>query len=269
MNNYISYSSFKCYNTCPKKYWFSYISKPIIDRDPRNALFGLAIGRIFEIFYNENLWKREDCDVYVLNLIDTCIGYACSEKRFDVSSDQSFLDQIKSDLLCFVPKSMSVIRKHKLLSMNSHSEVKLNVDYSYNNTKIKLGGRADFIHYIEDQVWIIDGKGSKYREQYTDTDQLVWYAIQHYLKYQKAPARLGFWYYRFYDDPIQWVQYDADSMRSLLSKAMNTISNINSGKFVASTSFNCEMCDYKKICDDGKKFLSFESKQSSLDMERI
>jgi hypothetical protein len=279
MLDYLSYSGRYSYIVCPKQYWFRYEEKLVVDTDPRTSIFGISIGKIFEWFYQNRLWAREDKDTesILISCVDDAIDSACLEKRFNPKTDPKFLEEVKSDLIKLIPPSINTIKKFKLLSPNSVSELKLNVLYQSPKygLSIKLGGRADFVHYKEDgQIWILDGKGTKYREKYVDSEQLIWYAVQHFVKYGKVPDRLGFWFYRFPEDPIQWIEFDDNSLRKSVSDTFETVKKINLKVWNPTPSIECYKCDYKNHCKDGKEFIA--AKRSSemvdnsvFDLERI
>jgi len=122
-----------------------------------------------------------------------------------------------------------------------------------NGITLKIGGRADFIHEVNNGYWIIDGKASEHKGKYVDPEQLIWYAVQFYLKYKKSPTRLGFLYYRFSEDPIQWIEYDANSMVTNVKMTFDVAKKIKLKMFDAKVGSQCSMCEYRQVCDDGKE----------------
>jgi hypothetical protein len=99
--------------------------------------------------------------------------------------------------------------------------VDLSVYYARDGVKMRLGGRADFIHGPK-PLWIVDGKGSVHREKYVDSEQLIWYALLHYIKHHVAPDRLGFLHYRFPDDPCNG-SFTMTGMRSFWTRPMPSL----------------------------------------------
>ena len=91
---------------------------------------------------------------------------------------------------------------------------------------------------------LLDGKASKHREKYVDSEQLIWYAVQHYLTYHIAPTKLGFVFWCFPEDPVKWVVYDNRAIRDSLDKTFE----------VAKVSAECKRCDFISRCEDGQKF---------------
>jgi len=254
---YLSYTGRKTYLTCPCKYWYRYVKKQEAPDDPRKALFGIAMGKVFEWFYNKKFWADPNPEVKCLEAADLALDDACDEKRFDRTADPDFVSGLRGDMRELIPSVVKTIREHRLLNRCSRSEVDLTVVYSSKKHEmtLKIGGRSDFVHGPQ-PLWIVDGKGGVHREKYVDSEQLIWYAVQHYLKYHVAPDRLGFLHYRFPKDPVQWIMYDEQAMRSNLKKTFDTAVLIRDGVFDAKPSGECHRCEFRVMCQDGVKYLA-------------
>jgi CRISPR/Cas system-associated exonuclease Cas4 (RecB family) len=252
---YLSYTGRKTYITCPQKYWFKYIRKHKVTDDPRKAIFGLVMGKIFEWFYNKKFWTSQNPERKCLESSDLAIDIVLDEKQFNRSSHPDFIRDLRRDIRKFVPLAVKSIRGHKLLTKSSRSEVDLTIDYLKDGMSIRMGGRADFIHGPK-PVWIIDGKGSVHREKFLDSEQLIWYALLHYFKYHVTPTRLGFLHYRFPDDPIQWIMYDEQALRDTLNRTFSIATSILEGKFSPTPSGDCHRCEFCSVCLDGTRYLA-------------
>ena len=256
---YLSYSGRKTYKACPSSYNYRYVIKEPVTRDSRSAMFGSVIGKILEWFYNKRLWAEDDPVASAMSRIDDAIDTIFFKENFDRVSDPAFVNLLRRDLSIYLPRAIENIRLHGFLTPHSRAEENLSVVYGndkYGMT-LKLGGYADFIHSKDrTDVWIIDGKGSQHREKYADADQLIWYAVQHYIKYHVAPTRLGFIFWKFPDDPIKWIDYDESKMRALLDDTFDIAKKIKLKVFGATPSGECHRCDYREKCDDGKKYIA-------------
>ena len=254
---YISYSSKKAYLTCPRQYWYMYVSKEKGEFDAKNSLFGNSIGKLFEWFYNKKLWIKSDVKQHLIRSIEIALDESAGKDNFDLKSDLEFKAKITQELQDCVISTLEIIRKYKLIAPVSNAEVKLNTIFKTKDLILKLGGRADFVHYFDkNNIWILDGKGSKHREKYIDINQLVWYAVQHYLKYHIVPNRLGFIFYKFPQDPITWISLTDQLMRSVLDETVSISKQIISKQFSTTPSVSCRNCPFKSKCNDGQKFLS-------------
>ncbi len=182
-----------------------------------------------------------------------------AKEKFEEYMDPGLMSIIRSDLRIYVPSGVEIIRKYGFLTPYSTAEENLNVIYGnqkYSQT-LKIGGRCDFKHATNlENVWILDGKSSAHREKYVDSEQLIWYAVQHYIKYRVAPSRLGFIYWRFPEDPVTWIKFDDDSLRNCMVKTFEVAEKISLKQFQATPSGECHRCQYKSICDDGHKYLA-------------
>jgi hypothetical protein len=251
---YLSYSGLSTYRLCPKKYRLQYVERRKMDGNPRNSIFGSAIGKVFEWFYERRAYLQKNTTALVMSWIPAATAQVCAEKDFDPSCDPHFSISLKNDLETYVPSTVEVIRRHRLVTPGSVAEFDLTQEYTRDGVTMKLGGRADFLHR-DSSLTLQDGKGSKYRDQYVDSMQLIWYATLHYLKYRVAPDRIGFIYWRFPTDPLQWVDYNERDMREVLDRAFDTEKKVRLEMFDASPSVNCRRCDYISLCDEGRAFV--------------
>lgn len=255
---YLSYSGRKAYD-CPSQYCHRYVLKTQVLRDPRTSFFGSMIGKVFEWFYERSVWTDPNPVRAASALIPEAVRFVLQDEDFSRSQDPIYVANIEEELHELVPKNVEVIRTHKLLSPNSRAEIDLTVNYASrkHGMTIRLGGRTDFAHYHSpSDVWILDGKGSRHREKYVDSEQVIWYATQHYLKYHVAPTRLGFLYWRFPDDPIQWIEYDERALRDSLDRTFDVAKRIRLKMFDPKPSPSCHKCDYRAHCPEGTRYLA-------------
>ncbi len=255
---YISYSGRKAYLTCPSMYEHRYVKKTPVVRDPRGALFGSCIGKVFEWFYTRRLWKAPDPSRACLSCIDEAVHTVAKDESFDLSADPPVRDGLVASLQRYIPPGVDMIRSHRFLTPMSRAEVDLTVVYSdkASGVTVKIGGRADFVHgRSTEDMFILDGKASLHRDKYIDPEQLVWYATQHYLKYHVMPSRLGFVFWSFPEDPVGWVEFGPDDIRRSLSKTVESVQRINLRQFDPRPSSACKMCDYRQHCPVGTEWM--------------
>lgn len=259
---YLSYSGRATYLLCPQKYWFSYVQKDEkLERDPRNTLFGTSIGKVFEWFYVKDLWAQPDPEAAALALAEAAMQWTFAHEKWDPQTDPFLVQKIRSDLQDLIPSTVGVIRDHKLVSPATRAEFNLQLDYYHpkHGMTLRIGGKADYLHVFQTGNWIVDGKSSAHRDKYVDVEQVIWYGVQHYLKFHQAPARLGFLYFRFPKDPIQWVDYDENSIRDSLDQTFEVAKKISLKMFDATPSLECKRCDWKPRCQKGRDFLADRS----------
>ncbi len=251
---YLSYSGLSTYRLCPRKYKFQYVDRRRMDVDPKNSLFGIVMGKLFEWFYQRRAWASVNPTSALLSWADAAVAEAYAEKKFCREDDEYFHVSLRNDVETYVPTTVDVIRRHKLVTPGSVAEFDLTQEYTRKDVTIKLGGRCDFLHR-DHTVTIQDGKGSKYRDAYADSTQLIWYATLHYLKYGVAPDRVGFIFWRFPAEPLQWVDYTERDMRDVLDLSFTTEEKVRLKVFDPSPTAACRRCDYSSLCPEGKEFM--------------
>lgn len=266
---YLSYSGRKVYITCPKQYWYRYILRDMSPIDVKKVLLGSILGKVFEWFYDREYWKFPDL-LEKMNLAGSeAIDLVFSQEKYYKGTDPYFEQNLKEEIFKHIPLGIEIIKKQRLLTNNSKAELDLTTIYSTDQSiPIKMVGRADFVHYNRpDDVWIMDGKAYKQREKYVDSDQLIWYATLHYLKYRVAPTRLGFIYWLFPDNPVSYISYDSDSMRQLIKDTQEICTKIMDKEFTAKPSGECHRCAFKGKCDDGISYLAKRRKETGGSIE--
>lgn len=263
---YLSYSGRASYLLCPKKYWFGYLCEEKLPRDPRNTLFGTVQGKVFEWFYVRAAWAEPDPVKTTMSFVEPAMKWTFEHEKWDPDQDPALVANIREGVTDLVPSTIDVIRTNRLISPATRCEYNLQLDCSHEGYDflVRLGGKADFLHVFPTGNWIIDGKASSYREKYVDIEQVIWYGVQHYLKFHVAPARLGFLYYRFPKDPLQWVDFTEESIRNSLKTTFETAKKIRLNMFDPTPSFECKRCDFRPRCPEGQKFLT----DRSVDQER-
>lgn len=253
---YLSYTGMSTYRLCPKKYRLQYVDKLRVSSDPKNSLFGSVVGKLFEWFYERRAYLQKNPTALVMSWVTAASTLVFAKEKWDPIEDRSFALELMADIETYVPAAVDVIRRHKLVTPGSVAELDLTQEYTKDGVTMKLGGRADFLHRSGHSVTLLDGKGSKYRDTYVDTMQLIWYATLHYLKYRVAPDRVGFIYWRFPSDPVQWVGYTENDMRQVLARAFDTEEKVRLKVFDPSPSVNCRRCDFLSGCQDGADFVA-------------
>ena len=278
---YLSYSGHKTYKDCPRQYWHRYIAKTKLDApDNRvNALYGSTVGTIFETFYNDRIWMQKGVQGLLEAMVDPTLDgiiqresetgtFDWSDKRANYKSR----DALRREVMKAIPRGIEIIRHHRLLGQPADAEVKLDSVIEGH----MIGGRADFIIRRvkpHGDLVILDGKGSRHREKYVDSQQLWWYAMLHRHKFGHAPDRLGFLFWRQEpESSLDWVDFDAKSLDDLLSGVLESVQQIEQGKkaladaagsldllpstFQAQPGGKCSLCAYLPVCADGEAFLS-------------
>lgn len=272
------WSSLKMYEDCPQSFLWGRgwgdidvgggpgRSKPLpVKKSRHHALMGMVIQYAIEKMYNDELWRapaelngrlmalvEEEWDRQVMKP-DNYVDYGLAGDR------TSLLEVCKNGVMGY----LRTMKENRLLGPYAKAEVSLLgwVD-KYN----PVGGRADLVIRRDDTgITILDGKNSKTKGEYTDPDQLRWYALLFYLSYKQHANRVGFVYYRYpYGTPIlgvdgqptgevesgvDWVPFTEADLKGLAQRAVDARTGMNREKFDATpVPSKCKWCDYETVC---------------------
>lgn len=303
---YLSYSGYKTFNDCDMAYWHKYVNRtvPLELDNCVNSLYGSVVGGLFEGFYKNQLWKNMGkTETALIDLIpsklDEAIEDATKVKRFglprvlvwkgakrdgkDPRANYKSREDLIEDIQQAVSNGILTIKSQYLLGEGAQAEVPLNMDVRGHT----IAGRSDFLvrraHHGD--LAILDGKGSKFRDKFSDADQLRWYGMLHRLRYKTFPDKLGFVYWRYKPpDSLDWVPFTRDDLMRLLENVLKTVSRIERGLKVLSEtesvgpegpsalvqlffppsgagknpeqeSLPCRFCLYQAQCPEGRKAL--------------
>jgi hypothetical protein len=258
---YLSYSGYKTYRDCPMAYWHKYVNRtvPVEPDNCVNSLYGSVVGALFESFYKGQLWRNFGKTEAALiervpSMLDEVIRDATSHRqRFgqpsvllwkgpkrdgkDPRANYRSTEELTEDIKQGVSNGLLTIKSQYLLGEGAQAEVSLDSVVRGHD----LAGRSDFLvrrSYHRDLV-ILDGKGSKFREAFTDTTQLKWYGMLHRLRHKTYPDRLGFVYWRYKPpDSLDWVPFTRDDLAELLEEVLKTVPRIeHAQKFLYGSEF--------------------------------
>jgi len=279
---YLSYSGFKSYDSCPKAYWYRYVGKtPLSEPENKvNSIYGSTVGRLFELFYANQIWKQSNTIETLLGMVEPELDDTIQKERrngvidyTDKRSNYASRDALVADIRAAIPRGIAIIRHHRLIGADAAAEVKYDTMIEGHT----IGGRADFVlrrvapH--RDRV-LLDGKGSRHREKYVDDRQLVWYAMLHRIRHGSPPDRLGFVFWRYEpEESLDWINFTAADLDGLLAHVLSTVRKIDGGintlisgskevqKQVMGDVFQaqpgqgkCKLCSYLAICPEGQSF---------------
>lgn len=253
---WLSYSAFHQYQNCPKQYYLQRVKKeaPPEPDSKHNAVVGTIVQRVFEDFYNKELWRKgketsaellKRAEVYFDEFMDT--EYVNFD---DVTCRYKHRQEPLEEILEIIPKTLTGIKRERFLGPYAKSEVDMKVRFNQGDF---LVGYLDFvIRRQNDEVLIIDGKSSKHREKNVDVKQLYFYALMFYLRYRQLPDKIGFFYYRFADDPelaMDWVPVERSHIKDISEEIREVMDGIRARKFEAKPKASfCQWCPWERVC---------------------
>jgi hypothetical protein len=288
---YISYSGYDTLQSCRKSYYLGYISKPpLLKPENRvNMLYGDTVGKIFESFYRDEIWRSNTTarlQALVRPTVQRIVAKETQKGGVFDWSDSSLkegtrsLEEVVSEVETTIPRGMLSIRHNGLIGVDAQAELSLDVDVGEH----RIGGRADFVMTrakTKDLV-LIDGKGSRHRDKYTNHRQLRWYSMLYQMKFGVIPDKLGFLYWRSEPaESLDWSATTGQELSELQGVVLKTLrglgvalKQIEGGAnpfelFPPTPGFGCKFCKFLHQCSDGQKVLSDEFKsQRTADRKR-
>lgn len=257
---WLSYSGFDTYRKCPKKYYLTRIlkEKPPFEDSRHNALIGTVVQRVFEDFYNMEVWRAgKGTSQRLEDLAHTYFYQFLKENYVNWSDPSCRMTQEECLQTCrdMVSKTLDAIKREKLLGPYSKSEVVQKVQLQNN---FFLYGIIDFLIRKQDgTIILLDGKASKHREKYVDRDQLVFYGLAFHLQHMQMPHKLGFIFYHFGDDPEQafeWMDIQKKDIDILYNQVLETFLAIRRKQFKATPmAKHCQYCPWEPVCEERQK----------------
>ncbi len=291
---YLSYSGFKKYE-CPFAYYNDYVAhtpKGEVD-DRLGSVFGTVVGKLFEDFYAQKIWKQPQPQGYLMERVEKTVdktiqrettpwkerpagvllwkGEGSGQNPKGMYADRQ---ELIADVRDAVARGFQIIRHHRLLGPRTDAEYKLDFEFEGD----MYAGRADFVIQRtkpHGDLLIVDGKGSRHRGRYVDPKQLQWYGMLFWLHSLKAgkpllPDKLAFLYWR--EDPAEcmdWLEISEGDVQDLFETVKDTVQEIKQrekmilpnapvedarGVFKPKANEkNCRFCPYASICPPGAK----------------
>lgn len=275
------WSTLKMYEECPQKFvwskgWDQYDCgygpgerKPKPEQRSRHhAVFGIVIQQAIEDMYNDELYRDpKNLTARMLEIGEKEFDRQISKPKNNINYAEAKMTRAEMWDLCAdgITSFVQTMKAHRFLGPYAKAEVDL---VGWIDTWSPIGGRADTIIKREDTgVTILDGKNTKYKMQYTDPDQLRWYALLYKLLYKVMPDRLAYVWYRFpygkittdkegnetTETGVEWVEFDEADLQGLAQRALEAKTAMKAEQFDPVPSPKvCNFCDFLSVCDARK-----------------
>lgn len=297
---YLSYSGYQNAEGCRYRYWHSYIAHtpPPKPEDRLGSVYGTVVGRLFETFYANEMWRRPGSSNALTAMAGTVVDAVLDEevkpkkgraggvivwRREDVPGSEKALyasrEELISDVQAAIPRGLATIKAYRFLGRNAKAELKLDTDIEGH----RVGGRADFVMTRippHGDLVIVDGKGSRRRGRYADELQLRWYSMLFNERYGRLPDRTAFVYWHF-DPPsnVDWCTVNPTDVDKLKGKVVKVIKDLDASStkvgsskslplirsvFMPSAQIaNCRFCSYatEELCPQGLAVVLKESQR--------
>lgn len=280
---YLSFSGWKQFGTCPNSYWHRYVGKSVLEvpENRINSLYGSTVGRLFEVFYSDAIWRQSGtADILLAKVEPELDQILVKEERSgridweDEKANYHSRAELVEAIREAIPRGLETIRFHRLIGRDAKAEVKLDMPIDGHI----IGGRADFVMTRvapHEDLIILDGKGSRHREKYVDDRQLLWYAMLYRLRFGKTPDKLGFVYWRSEPEKaVDWVFFSEKALDDMQETVLSYVRTIEEGvealakgdeekrrlvmaeTFQAQPGEKCKLCAYTALCPAGQSYTS-------------
>ncbi len=237
---YISYSGRVTFLSCHYRYWLHYdghVPPPLVD-DALGSVYGTAIGKVYEVFYRDELWRQKGLldrlKALVPGIVEDILKQPKPGQVFRWRGDgpdqnpmglYATPEDIILDVQGSIPKGLMTIRDQRLIG--SETEVEHKLDSLIGG--FLFGGRADvtmLTSYGKLRI-ILDGKGSRRRDKWVDKKQLEWYSMLYRERFGILPDRVAFVYWKF-EPPvgIQWFEVTAAEIDELKQEVVQTMTHL-------------------------------------------
>lgn len=240
---YLSFTGYSTAESCDFNYWHVYLGKtPHAKEDDRlGSIYGTVVGKLFDRFYVERLWKLPDTKGTMLAMVPAVVDQTLKEEQEPrkgrpggvirwkgLENPQGLYlnrEEVIADVELAIPRGLQTIKEHRFLGKDVRSEWKLDTDVEGH----RLAGRPDFTMtriVFKDYV-ILDGKGSRHRSRYLDPTQLLWYSMLLREHTGRFPDWSGYLHWRYeppYNvDRLEFTQSDADDLKHKVLKKIQGI----------------------------------------------
>ncbi len=282
---YISYSGYHFWDKCPFSYWHRYVNKtqpPTLD-NRINMLYGTIVGASFEHFYNQRMWRIPNfLDVMLAKVPDIAKKVMMDETAegkngvidwTDKKANYKSLDDVIEDVQDAVRRGVKIVKFHRLVGPETSAELKLD----FKNSGHLFAGRPDMVIRRvppHNDLVILDGKGSKFRDTYVDKRQLRWYSMLFEDHRKVLPDKVGFLFWRSEPETaIDWYDITHEDTEALRAAVFEAIETIESRRrmlpvapkptreqileaFPAQPSKDCRWCNYLTACEEGTRHMA-------------
>ena len=245
----LSYSKYKYYMDCPKRYYNEANHVEYPEKDSRYfALYGFLIEMFFKNYCNVYSKRSVPLTETEITVVLRRMWDKVLEEHY-VNWTEPWVKQSSEDIFFEVREDINKNLEAFDFWRNAKSEVSF--DIHLKKAGDELSCRMDFIvNNIDNTVEILDGKGTLKMDR-VDREQLYFYILMYYLHFKKLPDKAGFLFYRF--QHIEYIDFDMDSINRFkrkLSLVKRTIKKSDEFPAIVKISKHCKWCPYRHDCKE-------------------
>jgi DNA helicase-2/ATP-dependent DNA helicase PcrA len=245
-NSIYSVSQLQMYESCPRKYLYSYIYK--IPSKARHYFdFGTTLHSVLENL--ADMVEENSDEVELFSKGVELLSKNWISKGYENSSQEKEYYEKGIKIIKNFIKREKILKKDKRLTIEK--ELKFTIDIEGK----KLTGFIDRIDKLENGSYeIIDYKTSNSMEKsymIGRNMQLLLYSEALKRNFANFPKKIGLWY--LIHDKLLQANFDEKNLSELKTKIKKIIERIESKNFKAKPgAFACKFCDFNDICTYSK-----------------
>lgn len=245
----LSWNTLSTYLKCPLQFRFQK-DKVEYPKDSRNAILGIVVQKLFELWINEgHFW---DGSSWLYRNFDRVWAECQGEGKptggwgaWCPWEDKSQENKCMEDSREQIGNLFAMITEHKLLAKKMASEFRFKGALP---TGDQVCGSIDFMLDKPTQKYVLDAKGTKYKTRYLDKRQLVYYklgmVLEHGAEWQDAETAWLIYRNKLYERVLV-SDADLDNMSDLCVQVCN---DIRAEKFEPKLGESCRFCNWKGSC---------------------
>jgi len=257
------------YRECPLRFekWYRKHERPALE-SKHYAVFGSVIQKIFEKFYNDQMYLRgASVQQDLLDMAPIALDHYLRDNYVDWCTPffEGTPDDTLADIKATIPSVLQAIKDFKLLGQRNRSELKVQAPLGEDT----LEGYLDFVIERDGEIIIVDGKGGQKKGKYVSSDQLKFYVLLYFMKYHQVPTKVAFLWYRFAEvldtgalntapmwDDVLWTPAD---LKRLQSEIVGVLNGIKLGCFEPKPKpKTCEYCVYAKDIQTCRPYIAMK-----------
>lgn len=240
---HFSWNSLSKYLHCPRQYKF-FIDKVESARDSRNAILGIVIQRLFEHWMNDGFfWEKSQ---WLYTNFDKFWDEGCERNHCAWENKDQEL-KTKEDAREQIQHMFNMIVKYRLLSKKMKSEFRFCAKLT---DEVEIGGSIDFLIERPDAKFVLDAKGTRYKNKYLEPRQLIYYKLGMITQFgpEWQDAETAFLIYR--NELWEQVYSGQDTIEEMRALVLDIARKVVSGQFECKPSKPvCRFCDWQDRCE--------------------
>ena len=246
----LSYSEYKTYLQCPKRYHLEATKvEPLVEQSRYFALYGLLVEMFFKIYTNTILKRKLVLSNEQINKILRKLWEKILNENYVVWTDPWCRESSEH---IFMSAYEDIIANINEFEFWEYAKSEVSFEIILKKTQDILSCRLDYLITNPDgTIEILDGKGTYKIDKPVDIEQLYFYILSYLLHYKKLPDKAGFLYYKF--KIIRYIDFDLKTITDFKDKLVIVKTAIkNDTKFEAKVGISkqCKWCAYNFDCKE-------------------